>query len=421
MRILLFEDATVARLAPVTLGRPAYAIGCAGTRLLTMVRELGEVHCLVRPHLKAIEAANPAVRVVESIDDDEPWLIINARLAPLHATFERLEQLAHKRAPALLVQGEQVVAALVSGARPALSARPDAAALTAWLRQMSLPTESADLPLFEYPHDILRHHAAGFNANLERWLAQAAADGKPYREIADGVFVAADVTLGEHLVTDSRRGPIVIDDEAELGPFCYLRGPVYIGPAARLNEHSALKDGVMLGERTKVGGEVESSIVEAFSNKQHHGFLGHSYIGSWVNLGAGTSNSDLKNTYGEVNMEYAGRKTPTGLQFVGCFVGEYTKMAVNSSIFTGKTIGVCSMVYGFVTTNVPSFINYARSFGQVSESPVEVAVSAQSRMFSRRGIPQRPCDVQLLRDMYELTRAERANYGEPLSPEPLSL
>ena len=335
MRVLLFEDDAVARLAPVTLGRPAYAIGCAGTRLLTLVRELGEVHCLVRPHLRAIEAANPALEVVDHPEGDEPLLIVNARLAPLATTFERLEQLSRQRAPKLLVHGEHVVAAVVKGSLPP---QADATALTVWLKQLSLPTESADLSLFEYPHDILRHHAAGFNANLERRLAQAAAapEGKPYREIADGVFVGANVTLGEHLVTDSRRGPIVIDDEAELGPFCYLRGPVYIGPAARLNEHSALKDGVMLGVRTKVGGEVEASVIEALSNKQHHGFLGHSYIGSWVNLGAGTSNSDLKNTYGEVNMEYAGRKTPTGLQFVGCFVGEYTKMAVNTSPHTAR-------------------------------------------------------------------------------------
>jgi glucose-1-phosphate thymidylyltransferase len=178
-----------------------------------------------------------------------------------------------------------------------------------------------------------------------------------------------------------------------------------------------------------VGGEVEASIIEAFSNKQHHGFLGHSYIGSWVNLGAGTSNSDLKNTYGAVNMDYVvrsgdratTRKTQTGMQFVGCFVGDYSKTAVNTSIFTGKTIGASSMVYGFVTTNVPSFTNYARSFNQVTESPVEVAIATQARMFIRRGIQQRPCDVQLLRDMYELTRGERASYGEPMPSEPLSL
>jgi glucose-1-phosphate thymidylyltransferase len=79
------------------------------------------------------------------------------------------------------------------------------------------------------------------------------------------------------------------------------------------------------------------------------------------------------------------------------------------------------MVYGFVTTNVPSFVNYARSFGQVTEAPVEVMASTQARMFSRRGVTQRPCDIQLLRDMYELTNHERGQAGEPLSLEPLSL
>jgi glucose-1-phosphate thymidylyltransferase len=134
-----------------------------------------------------------------------------------------------------------------------------------------------------------------------------------------------------------------------------------------------------------------------------------------VNLGAGTCNSDLKNTYGQVNVEYHGRKVPTGMQFIGTMVGDYAKTAINTGIFTGKTIGACSMVYGFVTTNVPSFVNYARLFGQVTEAPVDVMIATQGRMFARRNVEQRPCDVQLLRDMYELTRHERQMAGEPLS------
>ncbi|MGC4006805.1 MAG: hypothetical protein QM811_28230 [Pirellulales bacterium] len=175
-----------------------------------------------------------------------------------------------------------------------------------------------------------------------------------------------------------------------------------------------------MGHTSKVGGEVECAIIEPYGNKQHHGFLGHSYVGSWVNLGAGTSNSDLKNTYGKVNMLYGKTKINTGMQFIGCMIGDYAKTAINTSIFTGKTIGACSMVYGFVTGNVPSFVNYAKSFGQTTEAPVDVMISTQARMFARRGKEQRPCDVQLLRDMYELTREERAVYGEPLQPEPLS-
>jgi glucose-1-phosphate thymidylyltransferase len=72
------------------------------------------------------------------------------------------------------------------------------------------------------------------------------------------------------------------------------------------------------------------------------------------------------------------------------------------------------MIYGFVTTNVPSFVNYARSFGQVTETPVDVMIATQARMFARRNVTQRPCDIQLLRDIYELTRHERQIAGEPL-------
>ena len=92
--------------------------------------------------------------------------------------------------------------------------------------------------------------------------------------------------------------------------------------------------------------------------------MGNSYVGSWINHGAGTCNSDLKNTSGTVKMEYRGESIATGMQFVGCMMGDYAKSAINTGIFTGKTIGVCSMVYGFVTTSVPSFVNFAPPFRQ---------------------------------------------------------
>lgn len=180
-----------------------------------------------------------------------------------------------------------------------------------------------------------------------------------------------------------------------------------MGPKCKILEHAAIKDAVSLGHTTKIGGEVEASIVEPFSNKQHHGFLGHSYLGSWINLGAGTCNSDLKNTYGTVNMEYPAGKATTGMQFLGCVMGNYSKTAINTGIFTGKVIGACSMMYGFVTSNVPSFVNYARLFGQVATLPPEVMIATQQRMFARRDVKQRSCDIDLIHDMYRLTQFER--------------
>jgi glucose-1-phosphate thymidylyltransferase len=226
------------------------------------------------------------------------------------------------------------------------------------------------------------------------------------------VFVAPSATIGDYVLSDTSKGPILIDAGAEIGPYTLLRGPIYIGPKARILEHSAIKDAVSLSHTTKIGGEVEASVVEPFTNKQHHGFLGHSYLGSWINLGAGTCNSDLKNTYGTVNMEYPHGKSQTNMQFLGCVMGDYSKTAINTGIFTGKVIGVCSMMYGFVTSNVPSFVNYARLFGQMASLPPEVMVSTQQRMFARRKVQQRGCDVQLIYDMHRLTQMERDKHGE---------
>jgi glucose-1-phosphate thymidylyltransferase len=256
----------------------------------------------------------------------------------------------------------------------------------------------------------VRHNLASFRENVDARIARGT-----YRQLRDGLFVADGVKLGEYLTVDTSAGPVVIESGASIGHYCFLRGPAIIGRNARIIEHSAIKDSVSLGHTVKVGGEVEASVVEAYTNKQHYGFLGHSYLGSWINLGAGTCNSDLKNTYGEVKMEYRGKKVSTGMQFIGCIIGDYSKSAINTGIFTGKTVGVCSMVYGFVTTNVPSFVNYARLFGQVTELPVEVMANTQGRMFARRNVQQRDHDVQLLHDMYELTRDERHLAGEPLS------
>jgi glucose-1-phosphate thymidylyltransferase len=342
-------------------------------------------------------------------------LLLNARLVPSQSQLTRIRELLKESRSILLTANNHIVAAWVDNANRLLNQPVDE-----WLKILRSQSPAmieqpvTDWQLFEHPHDLVRFHQASVAENLSVRI-----EGN-YRQLADGVFVGPNVTLGAHLVSDTSKGPIVIERDSVLGPFCHLRGPVYIGAGARINEHASLKDGTCLGHTTKVGGEVECSMLEPYSNKQHHGFLGHSYVGSWVNLGAGTSNSDLKNTYGTVNINYRGKKVNTGMQFIGCMIGDYSKTAINTSIFTGKVIGACSMVYGFVTGNVPSFVNYARSFGQVTEAPVDVMIATQARMFARRNKVQRPCDIQLLRDMYELTRSERLDFGEALSTEPLS-
>ncbi|REK08632.1 MAG: glucose-1-phosphate thymidylyltransferase [Planctomycetota bacterium] len=416
MSIALFEDDLVCRLDPAAVGRPAFAITCGGYRLIDVVLALGQpVSAHVRPHLQSVVAADYADLQHEHAPKGQAALWLNARVVPSAAALDTLRRLLAGQRPGIVRSGDAVALALMphdsrvdtTGANQSIAEQ---------LAALNLPTLEWELPLFEYAHDIIRHHMAILCDNLEHRVACG-----DYEQRADGVFTGPDTKLGEYVVTDTSRGPIVLEAGATIGPYCYLSGPVYVGARARVLEYAALKDGVSIGHTTKIGGEVDASIVEPYTNKQHHGFLGHSYLGSWVNLGAGTCNSDLKNTYGLVNMEYRGEKVPTGMQFVGAIVGDYAKTAINTGIFTGKTVGVCSMVYGFVTTNVPSFVNYARLFGQVTEVPVEIMVSTQRRMFERRGVAQRECDIQLLLDMYALTDHERKQPGQTLSLEPLSL
>lgn len=383
------------------------------------------VVALVRPHLQAVAAAaRPAWEVSSgsaNLDGPGPTLFVNARLVPSAQTFRRLSQIVADGRDCVHWSGEELACGLAVASRP--PSPIEAAKIGDFFRLAGVDADGQSTsggveadgeidpwPMLEYPHDVVRHNLSAFSENVEARIARGR-----YQQLQDGLFVAENVKLGEYLTVDCSAGPIVIEAGASVGPYCFLRGPAVIGRGAKIIEHSAIKDSVSLGHTTKVGGEVEASVIEPYTNKQHYGFLGHSYLGSWINLGAGTCNSDLKNTYGEVKMEYRGKKVSTGMQFIGCVIGDYSKSAINTGIFTGKTIGVCSMVYGFVTTNVPSFVNYARLFGQVTELPVDVMVSTQKRMFARRNVEQRDHDVRLLHDMYDLTRDERTLAGEPLS------
>ena len=414
MNVIVFEDRHVERLHPITLGRPAYAITCGSFRLIDWLRMLDyPLNGLVRPHLTQLQQLDYPDLGGNWEGRTGPLLLVNARLVPSGAMFENLKAMLETGRAGAVRSGDDVATVLLTREADALAQGVTTANIEDYFAAIGisrLETFEASLPLFEYPHDVIRHNLEILTQNLEYRLA----DGS-YRQLDDGVFAAAGATIGQHVVTDVSKGPILLDENAQIGPFSLLHGPAYVGRSSKLIEHAAVKDAVSIGHTAKIGGEVEASVIEPYTNKQHHGFLGHSYLGSWINLGAGTCNSDLKNTYGNVNIDYRGQRVATGMQFVGCIMGDYAKTAINTGIFTGKIIGACSMLYGFVTTNVPSFVNYARLFGQATEMPPEVMVATQQRMFARRDVSQRPCDIQLMHEMYELTRMERQLAGEPLA------
>jgi UDP-N-acetylglucosamine diphosphorylase/glucosamine-1-phosphate N-acetyltransferase len=173
--------------------------------------------------------------------------------------------------------------------------------------------------------------------------------GKRTRPIAfegDAVFVHASARVDAFAVLDSRGGPVVIDRDAVVGAHAVLQGPVYVGPATQVAPHALLKPRTVFGPRCRAAGEVGGTIFHGDSNKAHDGHLGDSIVGRWVNLGAGTVNSNLLNTYGEVSMRVdAGSPLErTGRQFMGCILGDHVKTAIGTRIMTGTTVGTGAMI-----------------------------------------------------------------------------
>jgi len=212
------------------------------------------------------------------------------------------------------------------------------------------------------------------------------------------------------VVLDAKAGPIYIGDNSYIQAPSRISGPTYIGNSTTI--FGAKLGGCSIGDVCRIGGEVEQTIVQGHSNKRHTGFIGHAYIGEWVNLGAGTVNSNLKNTYGDVEVVLGGRKIETNRSFIGCFIGDHVKTSIGTQIFTGKIVGLCSHLMGLVSKNVPPFTIHGKSIGIGSvELNLESAIRTQARMFARRGVEQKSENVELLKFLFKETSVERRKAG----------
>lgn len=221
--------------------------------------------------------------------------------------------------------------------------------------------------------------------------------------LADGVRVDPGAVL------DARGGPILLGPDTHVMAGAVVTGPVAVGadcrvkPLARLSASS-------LGPTVRVGGEVEGSIVQGWSNKQHDGFLGHSYVGAWVNLGAATDTSDLKNDYGPVKITLAGRTTDSGERHVGSLIGDHTKTAIHTRLNTGSVLGVACNLLGadFSPKAVPSFV--WGGDGKWEEYRLEKAISVARVVATRRARILGDGEARLLERLHAETSAARAAF-----------
>ncbi|MBL7916796.1 MAG: GlmU family protein, partial [Bacteroidia bacterium] len=194
--------------------------------------------------------------------------------------------------------------------------------------------------------------------------------------------------VAEACIFNTKNGPIYIGKDAEV-----MEGTVIRGPFA-LCEHSATKMAAKIygpttvGPHSKVGGEINNSVIFGFSNKAHDGFLGNSVVGEWCNLGADTNNSNLKNNYGNVKLFNYRENTmlDTGLQFCGLIMGDHSKSGINTMFNTGTVVGVGANVFGgsFPSKHIPSF-SWGGENG-FETYKIEKMLETAEMMYERRGL-----------------------------------
>jgi UDP-N-acetylglucosamine diphosphorylase/glucosamine-1-phosphate N-acetyltransferase len=158
------------------------------------------------------------------------------------------------------------------------------------------------------------------------------------------IFLEDGAQISPHVVLDASAGPILIRAGAVIAPFTYLVGPICVGRGTLIQGDRIAASSI--GDHCKVRGEFNNSIVVGHSNKGHAGFIGHSYLGRWVNLGALTTTSNLKNTYGEVQMWTPTGARGTGLQFLGTLFGDHAKTGIGTMLSTGTVIGAGASIFG---------------------------------------------------------------------------
>ncbi|MFQ5591166.1 MAG: putative sugar nucleotidyl transferase [Phycisphaerae bacterium] len=216
---------------------------------------------------------------------------------------------------------------------------------------------------------------------------------------SDRVRIGRRTLVHPTAVIDATEGPIFISHDVRIGAHAVIEGPIYLGPGTQVNPHAWLHGGNVIGPVCKIGGEVQGCIIDGYTNKQHLGFLGHSYVGSWVNLGAGCTNSDLKNTYGAVRVPVDRQEVDTGLQFFGAIIADHAKIGINVTIPTGAVIGLAATVATsrVLPKFVPSFA-WLTDEGLKSGDPGRLLDTAV-QMMRRRAIDMTDEEVEFFLDL----------------------
>lgn len=220
------------------------------------------------------------------------------------------------------------------------------------------------------------------------------------------VYVDKTSTIGQGTVLDASDGGIYIGPQSSIYQSS-IQGPVHVGEYTQVKPFSIISNSY-IGNNCRIAGEIDSSIILDYTNKSHQGYLGHCYVGEWVNLGANTITSDLKMTYGTISMKVGNNKKDTKSMKLGSFFGDMSKTSIGTNIYCGLKIGISSHVYGNIFEDVPSYVIYGHGIGsENAEMDVSSSIKFQKRMMSRRNVYMSSEYENMMKTLFEMTINER--------------
>jgi len=393
--LVIFEDRAWSSLAPLTDVTPMHALAFGASTLAERWRlatrlELG--FALSR------FTSPPAARRARAAGGD---LVFAANAAALPGRW--VKQALASRRPALFTANGRIAAALVPSERLAKAADLERALLA-----MKLPEKTTDAAFLEHPWDLIARNAGAIAQDLAAAKARVRGRVHPRAVLVDRarITVAPGAIVDALAVLDASDGPIWIGPRARIRPHSLIEGPCAIGASTQVLGGRVARS--TIGPECRVAGEVEDSILQGFSNKRHHGFVGHSVVGAWVNLGALTTTSDLKNNYGIVRVWAAGEERSSGSSKVGAFIGAHVKTGIGTLLPTGASVGTGANLFGggtFAPKRVPPFGWWDGE--RMREHEFDKFLATARVVMSRRGETLTDSAAEALRHCFESSKRER--------------
>ncbi len=393
MNYILFGDQTRTHLLPFTFTRPLADIRVG---ILTM-REKWEMILSAKTSSLTEAYLSEKFPLVKQADN----VLINSSVFPDSNMVEEISRLEPNQT---LVSGDVLIAHRLR--------ESDIDNMDVDLLDAVIPMETSS-PLVKLANlwDIITLNGQAIRADFKLITRGRKSQAVPdHARIANAgeVFIEEGAIL-ENVIINASEGPVYIGREARVLDGAIIRGPVAICEGSVIRLGAKIYGNSTIGPYSKIGGEMTDSVVFGYSNKTHDGFLGHSVIGEWCNLGADTNTSNLKNNYDEVRLwDYAENSfVSTGLQFCGTFMGDHSKCGINTMFNTGTVVVVNAQVFGsgFMRNFIPSF-----TWGSVSGfSTVDIvkAIDVARRVYARRGKVFDKADEQIMRYVFSQTQGYR--------------